>query len=114
MASWRNARVPLPPFGAYSPESGKVFRIACTRESLGLSAFWKSTAASVATCAVVPTIHCWNTSLTSAAWPLALVIGSAHSAGNPAFVTSDDDPVYRVQFAGLLSGWRASRRTARG
>src|SRR5580693_6403227 len=69
----------------------------------GSLAFWYSTLASWANAGEDPTNHCWYTSATSAAWPLALVTAVAQMSGYPARVTTAADPVYRAQLAGLLS-----------
>ncbi len=55
----------------YPPDAGRLLRIACTCGSPGLPAFWNSTPACWAICDGVPPIHCWKTSLTSAAAPRA-------------------------------------------
>src|SRR5712691_11407856 len=82
-------------------------KIAWTLASPGLSELAYSTAALLASRAGAPTIHCWYTSATRAAWPAALVTGLAHSAGNPCRDRSALDPVYRRQLLALLSspGW---------
>src|SRR5215467_2875480 len=91
------------PSRGYRPDVRSVVRIDWTRGSPGLSALAYSTAASVANWAGAPTIHCRNTSLTSAAWPSRLLTGSAQTDGKPCLVTRAAEPVYFAQLAGELS-----------
>jgi hypothetical protein len=80
-----------------------VARIAWTCGLPGLSALENSTPACAAICEGVPPIHCWKTSLTRAACPAGVLTGCAHRGGYPDLVTSRAEPVYRWQFAAVLS-----------
>ena len=73
--------LPLPGASPYPPEAGRLARMARTWGLPGLSAFANSTPASPAIRDGVPSIHCWNTSLTRAACPDALLTGDAQTAG---------------------------------
>ena len=66
---------------AAAQDAGRRARMARTSGLPGLPAFPNSTPASLAIRDGVPSIHCWNASLTSAACPDALVTGDAHAAG---------------------------------
>src|ERR1700722_5348641 len=87
----------------YTPKLGRPPRIAWTCWLPGLSAFSNNTPAWASRCEGVPPIHCSKALVTSPAWPDGVLTGCAHRAGKPDRVTSRAEPVYRWQFAAVLS-----------